>query len=144
MRFHMLFLSLAVVGMCYVAGCKEEPDVIDEVRGKYTEDEQKLRELIHRDGKVTRALTTYSFDTGTFPSTEQGFQALFQRPSGLENPEAWKGPYLDKEEYLTDPWGNELKYICPGKTHEGKYDIISAGPDGQFDTADDYLNHNLL
>jgi general secretion pathway protein G len=144
MRFHKLFLWLAVVGMCVLAGCKEEDTLIDDVRGKYTEKEQELRKLIHRDGKVTRALTAYKFAIGDYPTTEQGLQALYERPSGLEMPEAWKGPYLDNEEDIIDPWGNQLKYIYPGNTHEGKYDIISAGPDGQFDTADDYLNHNLL
>ena len=34
-----------------------------------------------------------------------------------------------------DPWGNTFKIICPGE-HDG-IDIASAGPDGEFGTADD-------
>ncbi len=142
MRFHTLFLPLAVVGLFLLAGCKEDEGLIEEAQ-KYTEEEQALRDLIHRDGKVTRALTAYKFAIGDYPTTEQGLQALYERPRGLENPEAWQGPYLKEEEAVIDPWGNRIKYIYPGETHEGKYDIISAGPDGQFDTADDYLNWNI-
>lgn len=35
---------------------------------------------------------------------------------------------------LTDPWGNPLRYE---PLDDGGYDLRSAGPDGQFDTADD-------
>src|SRR5919197_3804645 len=37
------------------------------------------------------ALGTYKLDTGTFPTTEQGLQALRTSPGNLPN---WNGPYL--------------------------------------------------
>jgi len=132
---------MAVLGAALVMlpACKKEDETVDIVKGKSPE-VMKLRVCINRDGVLVRALTYYNFDVGTYPTTEQGFAALLERPSGLDNPEKWKGPYLDNEDCLTDPWGTELKYVFPGKTHEGKYDIWSAGPDKQFDTSDDILH----
>ena len=34
---------------------------------------------------------------------------------------------------LVDPWGQEYKLVTKGK----KYYVVSAGPDGSFDTEDD-------
>src|ERR1700689_2743279 len=40
------------------------------------------------------ALGSYKLDTGVFPTTDQGLQALRQKPEDVEN---WQGPYLQKE-----------------------------------------------
>src|SRR5437899_6699148 len=48
------------------------------------------------------ALGSYKLDTGQFPSTEQGLQALRVKPSGVER---WDGPYLPQD-VPTDPWGH--------------------------------------
>ena len=37
------------------------------------------------------ALGTYKLDTGTFPTTEQGLQALRVKPADVDQ---WNGPYL--------------------------------------------------
>jgi len=70
------------------------------------------------------ALDTYKLDTGKYPTTEQGLQALRVKPEGLER---WDGPYLPKDIPL-DPWGHMYDYRCPGE--HGDYDIISYGADG--------------
>jgi len=71
------------------------------------------------------ALGAYRIDTGTFPTTEQGLQALRTAPAGVPN---WNGPYLPKEVPL-DPWGNAYVYKFPGD-HGDEPDIISYGPTG--------------
>jgi len=71
------------------------------------------------------ALDTYRLDNGKYPSTDQGLQALMEKPENLPN---WSGPYL-KKEIPRDPWGNEYVYKSPGE--HGDYDIISYGEDGQ-------------
>ncbi len=43
---------------------------------------------------------------------------------------------LDKDK-LKDSWGNDFRYK---KVSKHKYEIRSAGPDGQFDTGDDITN----
>ena len=50
------------------------------------------------------ALGAYKLDTGSFPSTEQGLQALRVKP---ENSDQWAGPYLPKEMPM-DPVGPSI------------------------------------
>lgn len=72
------------------------------------------------------ALGVYKLDTGTFPATEQGLQALRVPPAGIKN---WNGPYLPKDIPL-DPWGNAYLYRYPGQQGD-EPEIISYGADGQ-------------
>jgi general secretion pathway protein G len=72
------------------------------------------------------ALGTYKLDTGLFPSTEQGFQALRLKPADATT---WNGPYMDKE-IPKDPWGHDYIYKFPGDHGDGP-DIICLGQDGQ-------------
>jgi general secretion pathway protein G len=72
------------------------------------------------------ALGAYKLDTGTFPTTEQGLQALRDRPAGLVQ---WDGPYLPQE-IPVDPWARPYVYKFPGE-HGDEPDIISYGADGQ-------------
>ena len=72
------------------------------------------------------ALTMYKLDIGTLPTTEQGLQALWQRPSDVPR---WDGPYVEKEIPL-DPWGQPYVYRYPGE-HGEMPDVISYGADGQ-------------
>lgn len=71
------------------------------------------------------ALAAYRLDVGSFPTTEQGLEALRVAPAGVEN---WDGPYLPKD-VPPDPWGHPYVYRCPSK--HGDYEIISYGADGR-------------
>jgi general secretion pathway protein G len=70
------------------------------------------------------ALDTFRLDVGRYPTTQEGLQALNQKPGGVER---WDGPYLKKDVPL-DPWGKAYVYKSPGD--HGPYDIISYGADG--------------
>lgn len=72
-----------------------------------------------------QALDQYRLDTGYYPTTEQGLQALLTNP-GIEN---WQGPYLKKNVLPPDPWNKLYVYQNPG-TH-GEYDLYSYGRDGK-------------
>lgn len=73
------------------------------------------------------ALKLYRLDTGRYPTTQQGMEALVEPPEGVSN---WReGGYLEKKRLLKDPWGNEYVYLSPGT--QGDFDIISYGADGQ-------------
>lgn len=75
------------------------------------------------------ALKLYKLDNGFYPSTEQGLQALVQKPESGQIPNKWrKGGYLEKGKVPSDPWGNEFVYLAPG-IHDD-YDILSYGADG--------------
>ena len=76
------------------------------------------------------ALKLYKLDNGSYPSTEQGMQALVEPPAVGNLPVKWReGGYLEKGKVPTDPWGNDYVYLCPGTY--GDYDIISYGADGE-------------
>ena len=75
------------------------------------------------------ALKLYKLDNGSYPATEQGLQALVEKPETGNAPKKWKeGGYLDKGKVPKDPWGNEFVYLSPGV--HGDFDIISYGRDG--------------
>jgi len=70
------------------------------------------------------ALDTFRLDVGRYPTSQEGLQALTQKPGGVER---WDGPYL-KKEVPPDPWNKPYVYKSPGE--HGPYDIISYGADG--------------
>jgi len=72
------------------------------------------------------ALGAYKLDTGTYPTTDQGLNALRVKP---ESATQWAGPYLPKDIPM-DPWGRPFLYKYPGE-HGDEPDIISLGADGQ-------------
>lgn len=74
---------------------------------------------------LEKALDQYRLDTGRYPTTEQGLNALMVKPA---NEPKWNGPYLRKG-LPPDPWGNPFLYKLPGQRAE--FDIISYGKDGQ-------------
>lgn len=74
---------------------------------------------------LEKSLDQYRLDTGRYPSTEQGLNALYVRPA--DEP-AWDGPYL-KKTAPADPWGQPYVYRYPGE--HGEYDLFSYGKDGQ-------------
>ena len=75
------------------------------------------------------ALKLYKLDNGVYPSTEQGLQALVEKPESGNVPSRWRdGGYLDKGKVPKDPWKNEFIYISPGVHSD--FDIISYGSDG--------------
>ena len=72
-----------------------------------------------------KALFAYRLDTGHFPPTSDGLQALFEAPPGETK---WQGPYMSKAIPL-DPWGRAYQYKSPGD--HGDFDVMSYGKDGQ-------------
>ena len=85
---------------------------------------------------LENALDMYRLDNGRYPSAEQGLNALIEKPSIPPVP-----AHYPEEGYLRflpqDPWGNDYRLIA---TKKGRAHVISAGPDGEFDTADDISN----
>jgi general secretion pathway protein G len=75
-----------------------------------------------------QALKIYRLDNGTYPSTEQGLNALVQKPTGNPQPANWKaGGYLER--LPTDPWKSPYQYLNPGL--KGEIDVFSFGADKQ-------------
>ena len=67
---------------------------------------------------IESALALFKTDTGRFPTTSEGLEALVSDP-GIKG---YKVP--------VDPWGNRYIYICPGVASKD-YDLESYGKDGE-------------
>jgi len=75
---------------------------------------------------IASALKLYRLDNGSYPTTEQGLQALVKKPSTGDIPPNWKqGGYLER--LPKDPWGTDYQYLSPGVY--GEIDIFSYGAD---------------
>lgn len=88
------------------------------------------------------SLELYKLDNFTYPSTDQGLNALTTKPSGAELKNWRKGGYVKK--LSKDPWGNNYQYRFPGSNSE--FDIFSMGADaaiGGSDEGADIGNWNL-
>ena len=75
---------------------------------------------------IESALKLYRLDNFSYPSTEQGLEALVTKPADptIRN---WKGSYLERQP--KDPWGNPYLYLNPGNNSE--IDIYTLGRDGR-------------
>ncbi len=71
-----------------------------------------------------KAVQAYRMDTGRYPTTEEGLNALMVAPG---NEARWRGPYLQGAVPL-DPWGKPYKYAAPGQAGRD-YELSSAGRD---------------
>ncbi|WP_237234830.1 type II secretion system major pseudopilin GspG [Pseudomonas sp. TCU-HL1] len=77
---------------------------------------------------IGAALDMYKLDNFSYPSTQQGLEALVSRPSGNPPAKNWnKDGYLKR--LPVDPWGNPYQFLSPGS--KGTYDLYSLGADGK-------------
>ena len=78
---------------------------------------------------IETALKLYKLDSGFYPTTEQGLEALVKKPATPPIPQNYRPEgYLDK--VPKDPWGHPYIYRCPGDNGR-PYEIISYGVDGK-------------
>ncbi|WP_339649813.1 type II secretion system major pseudopilin GspG [Halopseudomonas pelagia] len=77
-------------------------------------------------GAIMQALKLYRLDNGSYPTAQQGLQALVEKPTVGKEPSNWRN-YLEK--LPNDPWGNPYQYLNPGTY--GEVDVFSLGADGE-------------
>ncbi len=122
MGFTLIELMVVIVILGILAGL-----IIPRIMGR-PEEAKQLKAKMQIEALET-ALKLYKLDNGAYPDTEQGLQALIEKPETGNIPKKWKdGGYLDKGKLPKDPWGNEFVYLSPGIN--GEYDLISYGADG--------------
>jgi general secretion pathway protein G len=110
-----LLVVLAILGLLMgLVG----PQVLNQLGGAKT----KTAALQIAD--LEQTLEMYKLDVGRFPNTEQGLDALVNKPAGVVG---WNGPYL-KSDVPLDPWNGDYVYIYPGE--HGDFDIVTYGQDG--------------
>lgn len=75
---------------------------------------------------INAALDNYRLDNGSYPTTEQGLQALIEEPSIDPVPQFWKeGGYI--KVMPQDPWGQPYQYT----NNDNLMRIFSYGPGGR-------------
>ena len=120
--FTLIEIMVVIVILGILAGL-----IIPRIMGR-PEEARRLKAMIQIESLET-ALKLYKLDTGAYPDTEQGLQALVQPPDTGNAVKNWRdGGYLEKGKLPADPWGNEFVYLSPGV--HGEYDIMSYGSDG--------------
>jgi len=93
-------------------------------------DDARIAEAKLQIKNFETALKLFKLDNGFYPSTEQGLEALIEKPTIGRIPQNYReGGYLEQKKIPLDPWGNPYIYLCPGV--HGEYDIISYGADGK-------------
>ncbi|AJQ95874.1 type II secretion system major pseudopilin GspG [Gynuella sunshinyii] len=117
--FSLLELMIAVLIMAAITGL-----VAPMYFGRQDEANQKLARTDLKT--IETALDMYRLDNFVYPSTDQGLDALLNKPSGSPEAKNWRGPYIKTAP--KDPWGNPYVYINNGS---GSIEIVSYGKDGR-------------
>jgi len=115
-----LMIVIAIIGVLAVIIVPKVMDLPDKARVS------KAKEGI---SSISLTLDMYKNDNYSYPSTEQGLQALVEKPSGDPSPANYKeGGYL--KSVPVDPWGHPYVYECPGPDG-ADYLIKCLGADGK-------------
>lgn len=77
--------------------------------------------------RIAGTLDLYKLDVGSYPTTEQGLQALIAQPTGVTN---WNGPYVKGDKVPLDPWNHSYSYQDPSQRAGRDFDLCSDGPNG--------------
>jgi len=112
----VVVVILGILAALIVPNIMDRPDMARVAKTK-----QDLRAL-------QTALNLYRLDNYRYPTTDQGLEALVEKPSVEPLPPAYrKGGYLER--MPKDAWGQLYLYLSPGV--HGEVDISSLGADGQ-------------
>lgn len=77
---------------------------------------------------IDSSLKMFRLENFKYPTTDQGLEALVEKPADPSIKNWSEGGYLDK--LLKDPWGYEYQYLYPG-TQGSEFDLFTLGADGQ-------------
>jgi general secretion pathway protein G len=108
------------------------------MRGKL--DAAKVTQVEEDFSSLSNDLSIYKLNAGHYPTTQQGFMALVQKPSTVPMPRIWARV---RESIPVDPWGNPYTYLRPGKKNPSGFEIICNGPDGLPHTNDDMSSQEM-
>jgi len=77
--------------------------------------------------RLASVLDMYKLDVGSYPTTDQGLDALLKQPTDVGN---WNGPYLKGTNAPLDAWNHPYVYRDPSSRPNHDYDLCSKGPSG--------------
>jgi general secretion pathway protein G len=121
--FTLIELMVVIVILGVLAGL-----IIPRIMGRPDEARQAKARI--QMEALESALKLYKLDNGSYPTTEQGLNALVEAPTVGNIPKNWRqGGYLEKSKVPKDPWGNDFIYLSPG--NHGDFDLTCLGADGE-------------
>ena len=82
---------------------------------------------------IKNALRMFKVDNGTYPTTEEGLEALSKNPSKEKYKNYAEGTYFTDGLLPRDSWGNNFVYL----NEDGDLEIMSLGADGKEGGKDD-------
>ena len=98
--------------------------IVPKVMGR--PDEARIVAAKQSIATIVQAMKMYRLDNLRYPTTEQGLQALVQKPTIAPVPTNWQtSGYVER--LPKDPWGNPYQYLQPGL--HGEIDVMSLGAD---------------
>ncbi|MGA0854177.1 MAG: type II secretion system major pseudopilin GspG [Luteolibacter sp.] len=97
-------------------------------------DAAKLKQVDADFKSLESALQMYKLNAGSYPTSQQGLKALQDKPSSTPVPRRW---VQVMSKIPLDPWDSPYTYRFPGKKRANEFEILSKGPDGIENTADD-------
>ena len=97
-------------------------------------DAAKLKQVDADFKSLESALQMYKLNAGIYPTSQQGLKALQDKPSSTPVPRRW---VQVMSKIPLDPWDSPYTYRFPGKKRANEFEILSKGPDGIENTADD-------
>jgi general secretion pathway protein G len=110
----VVVVILAVLAVVVLPNIMDRPDEARKVQAK-----QNIM-------AIASALKLYKLDNYSYPTTDQGLEALVTEPSSEPVPQKWQN-YLPSTP--KDPWGREYIYLSPGEN--GAFDLYTLGADGE-------------
>jgi general secretion pathway protein G len=78
--------------------------------------------------RLVGVLDIYKLDVGSYPTSDQGLQALVSKPSDATG---WAGPYVKSGKVPEDPWNHAYAYRSPSSRADHDFDLCSPGPNAQ-------------
>ena len=121
--FTLIELMVVIVILGILAGL-----IIPRIMGR-PEEARRMKARVQIES-IETALKLYKLDTGSYPTTEQGLQALVELTQVDSLVKNWrKGGYLERGKVPKDPWENDFVYLEGGES--GDFQLSSYGKDGE-------------
>ncbi|WP_339339263.1 type II secretion system major pseudopilin GspG [uncultured Oceanicoccus sp.] len=99
------------------------PNVLDQA------DDARVQKVKADFSAIDTSLSLYRLNNFTYPTSDQGLEALVEKPTVDPIPNNWKkGGYL--KALPLDPWGRPYLYLSPAEFSDDDYDLYSLGADG--------------
>jgi len=118
--FSLMELMIVIVILGLLASV-----VMPNILGKSDEAKQKL--VCTQMETIKNSLRMFKLDNGTYPSTEEGIEALAKNPDEAKYKNYARGSYFLDAQLPRDSWGNNFIYL----NEDGDIEIMSLGSDNK-------------